>query len=63
MKKQINKVEIQGYVFEQNLALSKVKNTESKNFGKDFIQGNLQIATDEEGLNVVTVHLCFTFNK
>ena len=59
MKKQINKVEIQGYVFEQNLALSKVKNTESKNFGKDFIQGNLQIATDEEGLNVVTVHFTY----
>lgn len=59
MKKQINKVEIQGYVFKQELSLSKVKNTESKNFGKDFIQGNLHIATDEEGLNVVTIHYTY----
>ena len=59
MKKAINREHIEGYVYEHNLAIKTVQNTESKNYGKEFINGTLDIQTDEAGLNVVTV--AFTY--
>ena len=55
MKKAINREHIEGYVYEHNLAIKTVQNTESKNYGKEFINGTLDIQTDEAGINVVTV--------
>lgn len=55
MKKMLNRVDIQGYVYEHDLKISKVKKTDSPNFGKEFITGKVSIATDEECVNVVTV--------
>ena len=41
MKKAINREHIEGYVYEHNLAIKTVQNTESKNYGKEFINGTL----------------------
>ena len=59
MKKPINRERIEGRVYEHNLAVKTVQNTESKNYGKEFINGTLDIATDDAGLNVVTVNFTY----
>lgn len=55
MRKNVNRVDLYGYVFDHNLKEKTVQNATSPNYGKPFIAGELHIATDEEGLNVVTV--------
>ena len=59
MKKMLNSEHIEGRVYSHNLALKKVQNKESENFGKDFIGGSLDIATDDECLNIVTVQFTY----
>ena len=55
MKKPINKERIEGRVYEHDLAIKTVQNSESKNFGKEYIGGSIDVATDDEGLNIVQV--------
>ena len=55
MRKVLNKEHIEGRVYEHNLAIKTVQNKDSKNYGKEFIGGTLDIATDEDCLNVVTI--------
>lgn len=59
MRKVLNKEHIEGRVFEHSLALKTVQNTESENFGKAFIAGSLDVATDEDCLNVITVNFTY----
>ena len=59
MKKTINKETIEGRVYQFDLEVKKVQNTESENYGKDFISGTLEVAVDEDGLNVVPVHYTY----
>lgn len=59
MKKTINREEIRGYVYDHDLQISQVKNPESPNFGKDFIKGKLQVAVDDEALNVVDINYTY----
>ena len=59
MRRNTNTETIEGRVYEHNLAIKTVKNKESKNFGKEFIAGSLSVATDEAGLNVLTVHYTY----
>ncbi len=59
MRKNINTENIEGRVYEHDLALKTVQNQQSENFGKPFINGSLSIATDEAGLNVLTVHYTY----
>lgn len=54
-KKIFNKEHIEGRLYEHNLAIKTVQNSDSKNFGKEFIGGTLDIATDDECLNIVTI--------
>lgn len=61
MKKEwINKVNVQGYLYNFGSGFSglqeKVSGANAKNPGMKFIQGDINIATDEEATNVVTVH-------
>ena len=58
-KKFINTEVIEGYVYQHKLEKKTVQNSSSANFGKEFINGSLFIATDEEGLNVVEVHYSY----
>lgn len=59
MKKMINTEHIEGRVYQHTLAVKTVQNQASANFGKEFISGNLEIAIDEEGLNVIPVHFTY----
>ncbi len=60
MRKTINKERIEGRLYDiSQLALKTVQNTDSKHFGEDFIGGSIDVATDEDCLNIVTVHFTF----
>ena len=59
MKKTVNKEHVEGRVYEHNLTIKTVQNTESKNYGNEFIGGTLDIATDDECLNVVTINFTY----
>ena len=65
--KTVNRTRIEGRVYDfSNLAIKTVQNTESKNYGKEFIGGSLDVVTDDAGLNVVTVYFTYvtpTFNS
>ena len=66
MKKCINKVILEGYLYEHDLKLKTVQDKNSENFGKEFINGTISIAVDEDGLNVIPVHYTYvtaTTNK
>lgn len=59
MRKNTNQETIQGYLYQQGLQFKTVKNEKSANFGKEFISGTLDVATDEACLNVLTVHYTY----
>lgn len=59
MKKMINNEKIEGRLYQHNLELKTVQNQASKNFGKAFIAGTIDIAVDEECLNVIPVHFTY----
>lgn len=58
-KKFFNEEHIEGRLYDHTLAIKTVQNTESKNYGKEFIGGKIDIATDDEGLNIVTVEYTY----
>ena len=59
MRKAANKVHVEGRVYEHNLTIKTVQNTSSANFGKEFINGSLDIATDDACTNIVTVNFTY----
>ena len=59
MRKPQNTERIIGRIYQHDLEVKQVQNQASENYGKDFIGGNLEIATDEEGLNVIKVHFTY----
>ena len=63
MKKMINRVNIYGYVYQvdpkRGISVKSVSNPNSPNFGKQYISGILDIATDEDGVNVIPVHFSY----
>lgn len=59
MQKTINSMTIEGRVYDHKLEVKTVQNKASENFGQSYIGGTLDVAVDEEGLNVVTVHYSF----
>lgn len=59
MRKNINQENIEGRVYEHDLTLKTVQNQQSENYGKEFISGSVSVATDEAGLNVLTVHYTY----
>ena len=58
MKKMINTTHIEGLVYDHKLE-KKVSGKESKNPGAEFINGILNVATDDKGMNVVPVHFSY----
>lgn len=59
MKKMINEVRVIGRLYSSELKEATVQNKESSVFGKNYINGTINIATDEDSLNVVPI--TFTF--
>lgn len=58
MRKTLNKTTLSGRIYEHNLAV-KVTGETSKAPGTEYIGGTLDIATDEDCLNVVTVNFTY----
>ena len=56
--KMINQTHIEGALYQHDLAL-KVTGENSKNPGTEFISGNIEIATDDAGINIVPVHFTY----
>lgn len=59
MKNMINKEKIEGYLYGHDLAIKTVQNKDSENFGKEFIGGSIDIATDNDCLNVITINFFY----
>ena len=58
MKKMVNNTHIEGALYQHDLAL-KVTGENSKNPGTEFFSGNIEIATDDAGINIVPVHFTY----
>ena len=60
MRKTINKETISGRLYDiSQLALKKVENQASERYGQEYIGGSIDIATDDNCLNIVTVYFTF----
>lgn len=59
MRKNVNTVHIEGRIYQHSLEVKEVKNQSSANFGKQYIGGVIEVATDEAGLSVVPVEFTF----
>lgn len=53
-----NKTHIEGLVYQHTLE-KKISGQNSKTPGTEFISGNLDVATDDAGINIVTVHFTY----
>lgn len=58
MKKMVNQTHIEGYIYEHKLD-ARVTGENSKNPGTPFIMGTLDIATDNNLTNVVSIHFTY----
>lgn len=58
-RKNTNTETIEGRIYSHDLAIRKVENQKSENYGKEFINGTLDVATDDAGLNVIQVHYSY----
>lgn len=58
MMKMKNETHIEGYLYEHTLEM-KESGPNSKNPGTKFISGEVKIATDDAGLNIVPVHFTY----
>ena len=60
MRKTVNKERIEGRLYDMSqLTLKTVQDAKSKHFGEEFIGGSIDIATDDDCLNIVTVRFTF----
>lgn len=58
MRKMVNTTHIEGKLYQHDLTI-KVTGENSKNPGTEFISGNVEIATDDAGINIVPVHFTY----
>lgn len=56
MRKNENKERIEGYVYQHSLEVKTVGNKDSANYGKEYISGNIEVAVDNDLLNVIPVN-------
>lgn len=59
MRKTYNAAHIEGRVYQHDLELKTVQNQQSANFGKQYINGKLEIAVDDAGLEVIPVQFTY----
>lgn len=59
MRKNVNAVTITGRIYKNDLNVNTVQNQSSQNFGKEYIGGSLDIAVDDDGLNVIPVYFTY----
>lgn len=58
MKKMINATHVEGLLYDHSLD-EKVSGASSKNPGTKFISGTIDIATDNDGINIVPIHFTY----
>lgn len=58
-RKNKNSEQIIGRIYSHNLSVRTVENKSSENYGKEFINGTLDVATDDAGLNIIQVHYSY----
>lgn len=58
MKKLINTARVEGYIYESTLEL-KTSGPNSKTPGTEFISGELRVATDNAGINIIPIHFTY----
>lgn len=58
MRKTVNTVRVEGWLYDHSLK-EKVTGANSKNPNTTYLSGNVDIATDNAGLNVVTIHYTY----
>lgn len=63
MRKNFNSEHIEGRLYQHSIELKEVKNQNSPNFGKQFLQGSVEVAVDENGLNVIPVKFTYVTEK
>ena len=59
MRKPLNRERVEGRIYSHKLALKTVTNEQSANFGKPYIGGSIDVATDNECLNIITVNFTY----
>ena len=59
MRRILNREHVEGILFQHDLEVKTVQNETSANYGKEFISGIVEVAVDEEGLNVIPVHFTY----
>lgn len=59
MRKNINRVRIIGYLYDVSKMVLKVSGENSKNPGTEYIAGEMQIAIDEDGMEIIPVHFTY----
>ena len=59
MRTNKNTEQIAGRIYSHDLSIRTVENKNSENYGKEFINGTLDIATDDAGMNVLQVHYSY----
>lgn len=62
-EKMFNSITIEGRVYDSSKLALKTSGPNSKNPGTQFIGGSLDIATDEEGLNIVTWYVTYVTER
>ena len=57
----LNREHVEGRVYEHELVIKTVQSKDSPNFGKEFISGTIDVATNEnpDEMNIVQVHFTF----
>lgn len=58
MKKTINSVHVEGWLYDHKLS-QRVTGANSRTPGVEFINGSVDIATDDAALNIVTIHYSY----
>lgn len=59
MRKNLNSFHVEGYVYSVAKLKKKISGESSKNPGTEYIKGDLEIAIDEEGLNVIPINFAY----
>lgn len=63
MRQALNRERIEGRVYQHDLTFKTVQNQASANYGKEFISGNIEVAVDENGLNVIPIHFTYVVEE
>lgn len=62
MKRMVNNSHVEGKLYQHDLTL-KTTGPQSKNPGTEYITGNVEIVTDDAGINVVPVHFTYVTGR